>query len=446
MHVHRHDLLATTQDVGSNADVNQKSMKRIGAAGFTGTLIEFYDLQIYTTAAALVFAHVFFPQLGAAAGTIAAFGTIGVVFVARPLGSILLGHFGDKLGRKRTLVLTLLMMGLSTIGVGLLPTSQQIGIFAPIALIALRIIQGIAAGGEFAGAALLVAENAPPGKRGAWSALPNLGGAASNTVAGLTMLLTSVTMSSETFRAWGWRIPFLFSGVLLVVGLWIRMKMGETPIFAKQVSERGTSRVPILDAFSSQPRDLLLGCMVEVPAFSMLYLVVTFVLNYGVNTLRLSYTEVLLVTVTSGIITFIGILISSQLSDRIGRKPVLLIANGLAAAWALALFPILYSGTLAGYVAAVLVTLLIGGFIFGPVGAFMSELFPTRYRYTAVGVCYNASGIIGGALPPLVAAPIIARYGTYAFGAGLSGICVASFLCCLALKETRLRQLDADIA
>jgi MFS family permease len=446
MHVHRHDLLATTQDSASDADMNQKNMKRIGAAGFTGTLIEFYDLQIYTTAAALVFAHVFFPQLGTAAGTVAAFGTIGVVFVARPVGSILLGHFGDKLGRKKTLVLTLLMMGLSTVGVGLLPTSQQIGVFAPIALIVLRIIQGIAAGGEFAGAALLVAENAPPGKRGAWSALPNLGGAASNTVAGLTMLLTTLTMSSETFRAWGWRIPFLFSGVLLVVGLWIRMKMGETPVFAKQVSEHGTSRVPILDAFSSQPRDLLLGCMVEVPAFSMLYLVVTFVLNYGVNTLRLSYTEVLLVTVTSGIITFIGIVISSQLSDRIGRKPVLLIANGLAVAWALVLFPILYSGTLAGYTAAVLVTVLIAGFIFGPVGAFMSELFPTRYRYTAVGVCYNASGIIGGALPPLVAAPIIAAYGTYAFGAVLSGVCLVSFLCCIALKETRLRKLDADIS
>ncbi|CAE6861421.1 MFS transporter [Paraburkholderia domus] len=439
MQAQHRDVLS---DAHSAPDAPANQMKRVGAAGFTGTLIEFYDLQIYTTAAALVFAHVFFPQLGKAAGTIAAFGTIGVVFVARPLGSVLFGHFGDRLGRKQTLVITLLMMGISTVLVGVLPTSEQIGIFAPILLILLRVIQGVAAGGEFAGAALLVSENAPPERRGAWSALPSLGGAASTCAAGITLLLTSLTMSDATFRAWGWRLPFLFSAILLAVGLYIRMRMTETPVFAKQVSRHGTSRIPVLDAFASQPRDLLLGCMVEVPAFSMLYLVVTYVIHYGVSDLKLPYTNVLLVTVGSGVVTFLGILVSSRLSDRFGRRPVLIVSNGLATVWALALFPILYSGTMTAYAVAVIVTLLIGGLIFGPVGAFMSELFHTRYRYTAVGLCYNASGILGGALPPLFAGPIIAAYGPYAFGRVLAILCFVSVCCCIALKETRGRSLD----
>jgi MFS family permease len=440
MHAQHRDVLSDAHSTSDSPPANQ--MKRVGAAGFTGTLIEFYDLQIYTTAAALVFAHIFFPQLGKAAGTVAAFGTIGVVFVARPLGSILFGHFGDRLGRKRTLVITLLMMGISTVLVGVLPTSQQIGILAPILLILLRIIQGVAAGGEFAGAALLISENAPAEKRGAWSALPSLGGAASTCAAGVTLLLITLTMSDATFRAWGWRLPFLFSAILLAVGLYIRLRMAETPIFAKQLSRHGTSRIPVLDAFVSQPRDLLLGCMVEVPAFSMLYLVVTYVIHYGVNELKLPYTNVLLVTVGSGVVTFLGILLSSRLSDAFGRRPVLIVSNGLATVWALALFPILHSGTMTGYAVAVIVTLLIGGFVFGPVGAFMSELFHTRYRYTAVGLCYNAAGILGGALPPLIAGPIIAAYGALAFGGVLSALCFLSLCCCIALKETRNRSLE----
>jgi len=434
---------ALTGDI-AEARNGSTDMKRVGAAGFTGTLIEYYDLQIYTTAAALVFAHVFFPQLGKAAATVAAFGTVGVVFVARPLGSIIFGHFGDRLGRKRTLVVTLLMMGISTVLVGLLPTSEQVGILAPVLLIALRVVQGVAAGGEFAGAALLVAENAPSEKRGAWSSLPSLGGAVSNSCAGLTLLVTSLTMNDATFRAWGWRIPFVFSTVLLVVGLYIRMTMRETPVFTKQMNRSGASRFPFVEALKAQPRDMLLGCLVEVPAFAMLYLVVTFVLNYGVNELKLNYTQVLWVSVGSGLVMFLGILATSRLSDRIGRRPVLLMSNGLATIWALALFPILYSGTLAGYATAVIITMLIAGFIFGPVGAFMAELFATRYRYTAVGLCYNAAGIIGGAVPPLIAGRIISAYGTFAFGKVLAAACFVSFLCCILLRETRRASLEAD--
>jgi predicted MFS family arabinose efflux permease len=253
-------------------------------------------------------------------------------------------------------------------------------------------------------------------------------------------------MSDEAFRAWGWRIPFLASTVLLIVGLYIRLKMHETPVFTKEIHRRGVSRIPVFEAFKKQPRDIILGCMVEVPGFAMLYLVVTYVMNYGTNQLKLRYTEVVCVSVASGLLMMVGIIISSRLSDRIGRRTVLIFANGLATVWALALFPILYLGTITSYAVAVVITLIIAGFIFGPIGAFMSELFHTRYRYTAVGLCYNAAGIIGGALPPLIAGPIIAAYGTIAFGRVLAAICLVSFFSCIALRETRRATLDWDAA
>ena len=413
-----------------------RDMKRIGAAGFIGTLIEYYDLQIFTTAAALVFAHLFFPQLGKVAGTVASLGTVGVVFVARPLGSILFGHFGDRLGRKRTLVVTLVMMGLSTVLVGVVPTSAQIGVLAPILLILLRVIQGFAVGGEYAGAALLIAENAPPGKRGFYSCFPNLGGAVSNSFAGLTLLLITLSMSEQTFRAWGWRLPFLLSAVLLMVGLYVRFRMEETPVFKEEIKQHGAARIPLLEAIRSQPRSLFLGCMIQVPAFTILYLVVTFVTHYGANELALGYTHVLWITVVSGAILFVSILFSARLSDRVGRRPVFVVANALATLWALALFPLLYSGSFANYALVVIISMIVTGLVLGPVGAFMSELFHTRYRYTAVGLCYNLGGIIGGALPPMLAGPIISAHGPLAFGGAMAALFFVSFCCSIAISET----------
>jgi len=422
-----------------------RDMKRIGAAAFAGTVVEYYDMQVYSIAAALVFGHLFFPDLGRAAATVAAFGTIGIVFVARPLGSIIFGHFGDRLGRKRTLVISLLMMGISTILVGLLPTSEQIGIAAPILLILLRVIQGVAAGGEFAGAALLISENAPVRKRGIWSSLPSLGGAAAISAGALTFTLTSMLMSADAFRAWGWRLPFVVSAILLLVGLYIRVKMEETPVFAREIGRRGASSFPALEAIKTQTRDVLLASMVCVPAFAMLYLVVTYVLSFGANELKLGYTSVTIGSVVGGVITFAGVLLGAHISDRIGRRLTLFGANSLAALWSLALFPVLHHGTIINYALTILVTMLIAGIAYGPIGAFTSELFNTRYRYTAVGVCYNAAGILGGAIPPLVAGPLIAAYGSFAFGKVMAVLCLLSALCCLALKETYHRALDVDV-
>lgn len=418
-----------------------RDMRKIGSAGFLGTLIEYYDLHIFTAAAALVFSHVFFPGLDKVMAAMASFATVGVVFVARPLGSIIFGHFGDRLGRKKTLVVTLLMMGLSTVAVGLLPTSDQIGIAAPLLLILLRVIQGLAAGGEYAGASLLIAENAPSHKRGTWSCLPNLGGALSHSLAGVTMLLVTFSMSEQAFRDWGWRVPFLFSSFLLAVGLYVRMRMDETPVFKEQIQQHGALKVPLFEALKNQPRNLLVGATMVMPAFTLLYLTATYITHYGVNELKLGYTQVLGVTILSGIIFFITILFSSRLSDRIGRKPVFMISNALATVWVLALFPILYAGSLMNFFAAVIISMVITGLTFGPIGAFMSELFQTRYRYTAVGLCYNLAGIVGGALPPLLAGPIMAKYGTMPFGATLAFIFFLCFCCCFAAKETNQQAL-----
>jgi MFS family permease len=377
-----------------------KTMRRIAMASYVGTLIEFYDLSIYSTAAAIVFPSIFFSRLGEAGGTVAAFGTIGVAFVARPLGSIIFGHFGDLVGRKSTLVTCLLMMGLGTIMVGFLPSGDQIGILAPILLVLLRILQGLAAGGEFAGATLFVSESAPPHERGKWSSMPIRGGAIATSLAALTFLLTSLTMSSEAFHSWGWRVPFLLSSVLLVIGLYIRVKMEETSVFKRDATHKGRSDIPFLAAFRAQKREIFLGCLVEVPAFALLYLVLTYVVNFGANDLKLGYSWVLAMTVLSGLTTLASATYSSNLSDRIGRRPVLIAANTLATIWVLALFPILHSSSAFIFGLCVVVSALINGMIFGPVGAFMSELFKTRYRYTAVGLCYNAAGILGARSRP----------------------------------------------
>lgn len=411
-------------------------MKKIGRAGFLGTLIEYYDLHIFTAAAALVFHQLFFPDMNSVMGAMAAFATVGVVFVARPLGSVIFGHFGDRLGRKKTLVVTLLLMGVSTVLVGVLPTTQQVGILAPILLVALRVIQGLAAGGEYAGASLLIAENAPTHSRGRWSCLPNLGGAMSHSLAGVTMLAVTFSMSQESFREWGWRIPFISSALLLAIGLYIRIRMDETPVFKKQVQQHGVLKVPLFEALKSQPRALLMGSAMVLPAFTLLYLSATYITHYGVNELKLAYTQVLGVTILSGLTFFVTILFASRLSDRIGRRPVIMASNILAAIWVLVLFPILYAGSLANFFAAVIISQVITGLTFGPIGAFMSELFETRYRYTAVGLCYNLAGIVGGALPPLLAGPIIAKYGTMPFGIALSVVFFACFCCCFLSKET----------
>ena len=418
------------------------TMRRVAFASFMGTVIEFYDFSIYGTAAALVFANAFFPALGSQAGTVVSFATLGVAFVARPLGSVLFGHFGDRLGRKRTLIATMSLMGVATVLIGLLPTAASIGIVAPIVLVVLRVAQGLAAGGEWAGAALFTSEHSPKDRRGFWAMFTNLGGAVANILALGTFLLAALYMSDSTFVEWGWRIPFVISIVLLLVGLYIRLRIDETPAFTAEARRGRTSRgLPFKEAIQNQGKEILLGAGSLVVAFSLGYIGIAYLTNYGTATLGLTRPQVLLAGMFGNLINGLACIMGGILSDRIGRRRVLLIVNTAGIPWALALFPILDTATLGAFWVGMAITFVIAGTGFGVAGSFLSELFHTRYRYTGSGLSYSLAGVLGGAIPPLVAAGIIGTYGGFAFGMLLAAYCLAALLCTLALKETRHKDL-----
>ncbi|SFG52860.1 Sugar phosphate permease [Streptomyces mirabilis] len=430
---------------GSTADAaNHPGMKRVATASFIGTVIEFYDFGIYGTAAALVFPHVFFPALGEAAGTVASFATYGVAFVARPFGSLLFGHFGDRLGRKKSLIATMLLMGLATILVGCMPTAGQIGVVAPVLIVVLRVLQGLAAGGEFAGAVLFSSEHAPKGKRGLWSMFANFGGGGAITLANLTFFLTTLFMSGDTFTSWGWRIPFLASFLLVIVGLWIRLRIDETPVFKNNAARSGTSRIPFLEAFKHQPLQILLAAGTVMVGFALTYIGGTYLVSYGTAVLELPRTFVLAMAMVGGLTISAGVVLGAVLSDRIGRRWVIVGAASVAVVWALVLFPILDQGSRAVFAIGVPVTMFISGVATGPQGAFLSELFHTRYRYTAAGLSYSLAGMVGGAVPPLIAASVIDSFGSFAFGCILAGFCLVSLICVLVVGETRQLDLERD--
>jgi MFS family permease len=423
-----------------------QSMRRVATASFVGTVIEFYDFGIYGTAAALVFPHVFFPALGSAAGTVASFATYAVAFVARPFGSILFGHLGDRLGRKTTLIATLLLMGLSTILVGLTPTAGRIGVAAPITIIVLRILQGLAAGGEFAGAVLFASEHAPKDKRGFWAMFPSFGGGGAILLANLTFFITAVSMSNATFVNWGWRVPFLASFLLVVVGIWARLRMVETPVFKEQLARSGAARIPFLEAFKNQPRQVLLATGSLLMVFSLTYVGGTYLVNYGTQTLGLARTYVLGIAIVGGATISLGVVLGGRLSDRIGRRRVIGGVACVAIVWTLALFPILDQDSRVAFAIGLPVTMFISGVATGPCGAFLSELFHTRYRYSAAGFSYSLAGMIGGGIPPLIATAIIRSLGGFAFGVLMACICVVSLACLIAVGETKDLDLDRPAA
>ncbi|MFE5704791.1 MFS transporter [Rhodococcus koreensis] len=427
---------------GGDGDPTTRAKRRVAVAGFSGTLVELYDFIIYGTAAALVFPEIFFPALGTAAGTVASFATFGVAFIARPFGGVLFGHFGDRLGRKTTLVTTLLLMGVATVLVGLVPTAEQIGMAAPICLVLLRIVQGLAAGGEWAGATLFSAEHAPKGKRGFWTMFPQLGATFAFSLANGTFLLAGLGMSDEAFASWGWRIPFILSIVLIAVGLWVRLTIEESPVFKGEIVRSGASKIPILEAVQHQPREIVLAGGVGLTTFSFFFVTGTYLTNYATGTLELTRTLVLSVGVVGGLILSLGVLIGAPLADRVGRRPVIAGANIAGTLWSLAMFPILDHGSFVTFALVLWVTMLIAGFNYGPLASFIPELFQTRYRYTAAAISYNLGTVIGGAVAPLLAPALTVSYGAFAFGGFLALLCLTATACTLILRETRDTEMD----
>ncbi|WNF00333.1 MFS transporter [Streptomyces luomodiensis] len=417
-------------------------MRKLAIASCVGTTIELADFGLFAFASVLVFPEIFFPALGSAAGLTASLATFGVVFVARPIGSIVFGHFGDRLGRKGTLLTTLVIMGVSTVLVGCIPPASQIGVAAPILLVALRFAQGLAVGGEWAGAILTTAEYAPTERRGFWAMSASLGGGFGAVLSSALIVGGSLGMSDESYLSWGWRLPFLASIVLVGVGLWARLTIEETPVFRAEVAKHGVTRVPILDAVRAQPRQIVLASGMMLMVYASYYLGITFLTNYATSDLGIARSTALLVALVATVFYTAGIFLTGALADRFGRRRLMLTAAVAAVVFPLVLFLFMRNGSLSGLVVAMCGTMFITGTATGPLGAFLSELFLTRYRYSAAGFCYNFAGILGGAVPPLFAASITASYGASMYGVLVSVLSVISLLCVLGLEEPKGRDLS----
>jgi MFS family permease len=418
------------------------SRRAVALTSSVGNLIEIYDFTIYGVAAAMVFPAVFFPSLSATAATIASFATFGVAFIARPLGGVVFGHLGDRLGRKKTLVATLLLMGIATTLIGVLPPTGAIGVAAPMILIALRVLQGLAAGGEWAGANLFAAEHAPEGERGRWTMFPQLGAAAAFGLANATFLAVSLGLDDEAFRSWGWRIPFIASAVLVAVGLYIRLAIEETPVFRRAVAGDRAARLPFFEAIRRQPRQILVGTGVGMTMSALYYISGTYLTSFATTTLALTRTDILVAGIVGGAFVVVGALTSGLLADRVGRRRLIAGANGAAAVWALLLFPVLNNATVLAFALALCVTLFIVGFISSPLGAFLPEQFQTRHRYTASAVSYNLGALLGGSVAPLLAPVLVASLGTFAFGLFLAVLGGVGTICTVSLRDARKVSLD----
>jgi metabolite-proton symporter len=422
-------------------------MKRVALASFVGSAIEYYDFYIYGTAAALVFPAVFFPNLGRAMATVASFATFAIAFISRPLGAAVFGYFGDRLGRKSTLVATLLIMGLSTVAVGLVPSAAAIGVAAPLILLTLRLLQGFAVGGEWAGAALLSAEYAPAAKRGAYGMFTQLG-------VGTGLLLTNVIFfgvhftigeKSSTFMNWGWRIPFLASALLVVVALYVRLSINETPVFADEKARKAIPKAPIAEVFSSQRRQIFLASGSVVGIFTFFYMAGTYLVNYAHVELGHPRNHVLLVGVLGGMSMIAFSAVSARLCDRLGRRPIMVSGFAVGVLWSFAVISLLDTGDPVLFALAIAVTYAIIGVSWGPVASFIPEIFATRYRYTGAGLSLNLGGIVGGALPPMIAGALLESFGSWAISLMLAILVLISLVCTCMLPETMGATLtDAD--
>jgi metabolite-proton symporter len=420
-----------------SADAPANTTGRIVVASFIGTAIEFYDFYVYGTAAALVFGPLFFPQESSSAEQLASYATFAIAFIARPLGSALFGHFGDRIGRKSTLVASLMIMGVSTTLVGILPSYAAIGVAAPALLCLLRFGQGIGLGGEWGGAALLAVENAPPGKRAWFGMFPQLGAPVGFIVSNGLFLLLAMMLDDDQFRAWGWRIPFLMSAVLLIVGLYVRLKLVETPLFQKAMDKGEKQRIPLAALLRDHWRATLLGMFSMVACYALFYLSTVYTLGFGTKSLGFSREAFLAMLCLAIVFMAVGIPISAWLSDRIGRRPILI--GGLIATALLGflLAPMMTSGSNLMVGLFLCLALFCMGMIFGPMGAVLSELFPTHVRYTGASVTYNMGGILGASLAPAIAEILQEMGGLSLVGGYLTIAALISLAAVFLMRETR---------
>lgn len=408
---------------------------RVLLASLVGTTIEFFDFYIYATAAVLVFPKLFFPKSDPAAATLQSFATFAVAFYARPFGAALFGHFGDRIGRKATLVAALATMGLSTFAIGTLPGYEHIGILAPTLLALCRFGQGLGLGGEWGGAVLLATENAPAGKRGLYGVFPQLGAPVGFLLSGGTFLLLSANLSNQQFIDFGWRIPFLASAVLVIVGLYVRLKISETAVFAAALTHEKRERVPIIAVFRECTPALLIGTVVSLSVFVLFYLMTVFALSWGTSALHFSRNEFLAMQLLCMIGFAAAIPLGGWFADR-GRRLTLIGTSVVIVLYGFVFAP-LFSAGRSGAFAAMALGLIVMGFAYGPLGTVLSELFPTRVRYTGSSMTFNLAGIFGASLAPYIATYLAKTYGLQFVGYYLSAAALLSLVGLLFMRETK---------
>jgi MFS family permease len=416
------------------------SMKRVAMASFVGSAIEYYDFYIYGTAAALVFPKVFFPHLGTTMATVASMATFAAAFLSRPVGAAFFGHFGDRLGRKSTLIATLMIMGLSTLAVGLVPDAATIGMAAPLILLTLRLLQGFAVGGEWAGSALLAAEYAPAKARGRYGMFTQMGVGSGLVMSSLLFLTVNQTIgeSSHAFVEWGWRIPFLFSAVLIAIALYVRLNVAETPVFAAQKAHASVSAVrPLVALLREQRREVALAAGSMIGFFALGYLANAYFMSYAHTHVGFSPDVILAVGLLGGVIVVVFNAISSILSDIYGRRRVIMTALALGVPWSFVVLPLIDTGNVALFALAMSGTYAIAASSYGPMAAFIPEIFGTRYRYSGAGLSLNLAGLVGGAVPTIIAAPLLATWGVSAIGIMMTAVVLVSLVCTIALPETK---------
>ena len=422
-------------------EVATNSKTRVLFASLVGTTIEFFDFYIYATAAVIVFPHLFFPASSGSAAVLQSLATFAIAFIARPIGAALFGHLGDRIGRKATLVAALLTMGISTVCIGLLPTYAQIGVAAPLLLALCRLGQGLGLGGEWSGAVLLATENAPEGKRAWYGMFPQLGAPIGFILATGSFLLLGATMSEEAFVQWGWRIPFLASAALVIMGLYIRLKLHETPAFQKVLDKQKEVNIPFKTVFTQHFPMLALGTIAAICTFVVFYLTTVFALNWATTQLGYARGDFLELQLLATLCFAAFIPLSAVFAEKFGRK-----ATSIGVCAAAAIFGLFFADMLeSGHTLVVFLFLCIGlaimGLTYGPIGTVLSELFPISVRYTGAALTFNLAGIFGASFAPLIATRLAENYGLAAVGYYLSAASLLSLVAFLLIRETK----DVDV-
>lgn len=422
------------------------SLTRIGVSSFIGTTMEWYDFFIYSTAAALVFNQVFFPEAEKTVGTMFAFMTFAAGYLARPVGAVLLGHVGDRIGRKSVLILTLVTMGTATFIMGLMPTAAQIGVWAPILLVTLRILQGLAVGGEWGGAVLIATENAPEGKKTFYGSFAQMGSPAGLLVATAAFTILSNVTTPEVLVDWAWRIPFLFAGILVPIGLYIRLSVDDAPEFKEAAKRQEKQSVPFFEMFRFHWKGLLIGTGAFLGVFAIYYLLTTFVLTYATQTLGMTTAAVLPANIISAVSEGIGIALGVWVAKKITAKHVAVWSAVALTVWSLPAFMLMKTAEPMNLYIAVAVAMLFVGTSYGVLAGEVAELFSPTARYTGIGLNYHLSGAIGGGLAPVLATGILAATNSTT---GVIALCVVvgviMLICCLLLPKSNTATVSTPV-